>query len=70
MTGSRSKLTRRPLPIDDPVQRCPDITQATTVLGWQPKTDLKEGLAHTIEYFDRILAKHGEIAGSLSALAA
>jgi UDP-glucuronate decarboxylase len=70
MTGSRSKLTRRPLPVDDPVQRCPDITQATAVLGWQPKTDLKEGLARTIDYFDRILAKHGEIVGSLSALAA
>ena len=70
MTGSRSKITRRPLPVDDPVQRCPDITQATAVLGWQPKTDLKEGLARTIDYFDRILAKRDEIPGALSAFAA
>jgi UDP-glucuronate decarboxylase len=57
MTGSRSKITRRPLPVDDPVQRCPDITEAKTLLGWQPKTDLKIGLDRTIEYFDKLLAK-------------
>ena len=61
MTGSRSKLARRPLPVDDPVQRCPDITQATAVLGWQPKTDLKEGLARTIEYFDKLLTESREL---------
>src|SRR5438128_8533382 len=70
LTGSRSRITRRPLPVDDPVQRCPDITEATRILGWQPKTDLKEGLARTIQYFDRVLAKHGDIAGSLVTLAA
>jgi len=57
MTGSRSKITRRPLPIDDPIQRCPDITEAKTILEWQPKTDLKTGLSRTIEYFDKLLAK-------------
>src|SRR5712671_1731448 len=57
MTGSRSKVTRRPLPVDDPVQRCPDISQATAVLGWQPETDLKTGLARTIDYFDKLLTK-------------
>jgi len=56
MTGSRSKITRRSLPVDDPVQRCPDIAEATARLGWQPKTDLKEGLARTIQYFDKLLA--------------
>jgi UDP-glucuronate decarboxylase len=61
MTGSRSKLTRRPLPVDDPVQRCPDITQATAVLGWQPKTDLKTGLARTIDYFDKLLTESREL---------
>jgi UDP-glucuronate decarboxylase len=61
MTGSRSHITRRPLPVDDPVQRCPDITQATAVLGWQPRTDLKEGLARTIEYFDRLLTEGREL---------
>jgi len=55
MTGSRSKITRRPLPIDDPVQRCPDITEAKRVLGWHPKTDLKDGLARTVAYFDKLL---------------
>jgi UDP-glucuronate decarboxylase len=55
MTGSRSKITRRPLPIDDPVQRCPDITEAKRVLGWHPNTDLKDGLARTVDYFDKLL---------------
>jgi len=67
LTGSRSTITRRPLPVDDPVQRCPDITQATALLNWQPKTALKDGLAQTIEYFNKLLTKHGEIAGSLAA---
>ena len=70
LTGSRSRLTRRPLPVDDPVQRCPDITQAKTVLGWQPKTDLKDGLRRTIEYFDRVLATGSRTGGSLAVLAA
>jgi UDP-glucuronate decarboxylase len=61
MTGSRSRIIRRPLPVDDPVQRCPDITGAQAVLGWQPKTDLKTGLARTIEYFDRLLTKGREL---------
>jgi UDP-glucuronate decarboxylase len=61
LTGSRSPITHRPLPVDDPVQRCPDIAQAATLLKWQPKTPLKEGLAQTIEYFDNLLAKRSEI---------
>jgi UDP-glucuronate decarboxylase len=56
LTGSRSQIVRRPLPIDDPVQRCPDITQAQAVLGWQPRTALKDGLTRTIAYFDQLLA--------------
>jgi UDP-glucuronate decarboxylase len=55
MTGSRSKLSRRPLPIDDPIQRCPDITEAKRLLDWHPKTDLRDGLARTIDYFDKLL---------------
>jgi UDP-glucuronate decarboxylase len=61
LTGSRSPIVRRPLPVDDPVQRCPDIAQATALLKWQPKTPLKEGLAQTIAYFDNLLAKRSEI---------
>jgi UDP-glucuronate decarboxylase len=61
LTGSRSPIVRRPLPVDDPVQRCPDIAQATALLKWQPKTPLKEGLAQTIAYFDNLLARRSEI---------
>jgi len=56
LTGSKSKLIKAPLPADDPVRRCPDITRARENLGWEPKTDLKTGLRHTIEYFDKLLA--------------
>jgi UDP-glucuronate decarboxylase len=66
MTGSRSILTRRPLPVDDPIQRCPDITEANTVLGWQPKTDLKKGLARTIQYFDELLGEGRELGHAAS----
>ena len=55
ITGSRSKIIRLPLPSDDPVRRCPDITLAKTRLGWEPKVPLEEGLARTIEYFRRTL---------------
>src|SRR5438094_371896 len=65
LTGSRSPLTRRPLPVDDPVQRCPDIAQATQLLAWHPATPLKDGLARTIEYFDRLLSEQGSGAGSI-----
>jgi UDP-glucuronate decarboxylase len=56
LTGSRSTIARRPLPVDDPVQRCPDIAQARTVLGWQPRTELEDGLSRTIAYFDQLLS--------------
>ncbi|HZT77893.1 MAG TPA: UDP-glucuronic acid decarboxylase family protein [Vicinamibacterales bacterium] len=51
MTGSTSKIIYKPLPTDDPKQRRPDITRATTLLQWQPKVQLDEGLVKTIEYF-------------------
>jgi UDP-glucuronate decarboxylase len=52
LTGSKSRIVRKPLPSDDPRQRCPDITLARTSLGWEPKVALEEGLRRTIEYFD------------------
>jgi UDP-glucuronate decarboxylase len=58
LTGSRSTLEFKPLPSDDPVQRCPDITLAKEKLGWQPKVPLRDGLVHTIAYFDGLLKKH------------
>jgi dTDP-glucose 4,6-dehydratase len=51
LTGSRSELSSEPLPEDDPRQRQPDITKARTLLGWEPRVDLDEGLAKTVEYF-------------------
>jgi UDP-glucuronate decarboxylase len=62
LTGSHSEIVYRALPIDDPVQRCPDITQAKTLLGWQPRTELKDGLTRTIAYFDQLLTHHGQAA--------
>jgi len=51
MTGSTSKLVFKPLPTDDPKVRRPDITRARTLLGWEPKVALEDGLTATIEYF-------------------
>ncbi|WP_423199914.1 MULTISPECIES: UDP-glucuronic acid decarboxylase family protein [unclassified Cupriavidus] len=50
-TGSSSPVETRPLPEDDPHQRCPDITLARTLLGWAPRTALAQGLQLTVEYF-------------------
>jgi UDP-glucuronate decarboxylase len=55
LTGTKSKLVNRPLPIDDPRQRCPDISLATAELGWHPRVQLEEGLAQTIDYFKHLL---------------
>ncbi len=56
LTGSGSPIIHKPLPSDDPKQRCPDITQARTLLDWQPRTSLEEGLKATIAYFDQVLS--------------
>lgn len=55
MTGSKSDLQSAPLPSDDPLQRCPDITLAAKELGWKPKVELEEGLKKTIAYFKETL---------------
>jgi dTDP-glucose 4,6-dehydratase len=52
-TGSSSKLVFKPLPEDDPKQRCPDITKAKKLLNWQPKVSLETGLTETIDYFKK-----------------
>ena len=51
LTGSKSELVFKPLPVDDPKQRCPDITLAKQLMNWEPKIDLHTGLNFTIEYF-------------------
>ena len=53
LIGAKSKLTMRPLPVNDPQVRQPDITKAKRELGWEPKVPLDEGLAKTIEYFKK-----------------
>ncbi len=56
LTGSRSKLEFQPLPRDDPMQRCPDITLAGQALDWRPAIQLEDGLGRTIDYFKALLA--------------
>ena len=59
LTGSRSKLQFHPLPQDDPMQRCPDITRARRLLDWQPTVELRRGLQATIGYFAQLLPGAG-----------
>ncbi len=67
LTGSRGGLEHKPLPGDDPQQRCPDIGLARETLGWEPKVPLHEGLRHTIEYFDALLSARGKKGSQASA---
>ena len=57
MTGSRSRLVRCPLPVDDPRRRRPDITRARELLGWSPRVTLAEGLKSTIAWFEQDMAR-------------
>ena len=51
LSGSQSEISHRPLPEDDPKQRCPDITRAREALGWEPQIPASEGLAKTLTWF-------------------
>jgi len=64
LTGSRSAVIHRKLPVDDPVQRCPNIAEARSILQWEPRVGLRPGLEQTIAYFDKLLREHGEIGQS------
>jgi dTDP-glucose 4,6-dehydratase len=55
LTGTKSKVVERPLPVDDPKVRQPDITKARAKLGWEPKVSLEEGLKLTLPDFERRL---------------
>ena len=55
LTKSKSKIINKPLPMDDPIRRQPDITQIKEKLGWEPKIELEEGLIKTIEYLKNII---------------
>jgi UDP-glucuronate decarboxylase len=60
LTGSPSRIIHRPLPQDDPLQRCPDITRAGELLGgWKPTIPLEQGLSRTITYFRTLLSERG-----------
>jgi dTDP-glucose 4,6-dehydratase len=56
LLGSPSRVVYRPLPMDDPKQRKPDITRARSLLGWEPKVALEEGLLRTVDYFRQRVA--------------
>ena len=55
LAGSKSTIVHRPLPIDDPLRRQPDIARARTMLDWQPEVGLEDGLRRTLEYFRSVL---------------
>jgi len=57
LTGTENKVIYKPLPKDDPKQRCPDISKAKEILGWEPKVDRAEGLKRTYEFFKQKLNK-------------
>src|ERR687892_807995 len=57
LVGSQSQIVYRPLPVDDPKQRRPDITRARTLLGWEPKVGLEEGLLKTVDHFREKVAR-------------
>ena len=66
ITGSTSGIVHRPLPVDDPRQRRPDISLAIRELDWRPRVALSTGLARTIEHFDRLLADAGADLGEVA----
>jgi UDP-glucuronate decarboxylase len=57
LTNSRSRIVHRPSPEDDPRRRRPDISRANDLLGWAPRTPLRQGLVRTIAYFDELLSR-------------
>ena len=57
VTGSKSEIVHRPLPKDDPTRRRPDITKARTLLGWEPKVPLREGLERSLDYFKQCVGR-------------
>ena len=69
LTGTGTKVEQRPLPIHDPVQRCPDISRAHDELGWTPRVQLDQGLRRTIAYFREQLQETGPGVDQLASMA-
>ena len=61
VTGSASRIVNQPLPEDDPTQRCPDITKAKTLLGWEPEIQLETGLRMSLEWFHKEIVQSGSV---------
>jgi UDP-glucuronate decarboxylase len=61
LTGSRSSIVYKPLPVDDPRQRRPDISKANELMAWKPTILLEDGLKKTVAYFENLL--HGDVSG-------
>ena len=61
LTESSAKIVHRPLPTDDPKQRCPDISLAQELLGWAPRVQLRDGLVKTIAYFEQLLREDAKV---------
>jgi nucleoside-diphosphate-sugar epimerase len=59
LVGATAPIVFRPLPQDDPKQRCPDITKARRILHWEPKVNLEEGLQRTYDFFRQQIAAAG-----------
>jgi len=63
VTGAVAEIVHEPMPEDDPVQRCPDISLAREVLGWEPRVPLHEGLERTVPWFALLLEESGQLGG-------
>ncbi len=68
--GSDAGIVYRPLPIDDPTRRCPDITRARHILQWEPRVSLEQGLAQTVEWFRELMSQQAAATGSPRTLTA
>ncbi|MFB3153377.1 MAG: hypothetical protein ACE10I_02765, partial [Candidatus Acidiferrales bacterium] len=65
ISGSKSEIVFHPLPADDPKRRCPDLTRARTLLHWEPRVPVEEGLRETLDYFRKV-AQAGNVSSGLA----
>ena len=65
ISGSKSEIVFHPLPADDPKRRCPDLTRARTLLHWEPRVPVEEGLHETLDYFRKVV-QAGNVSSGLA----